>query len=324
MSLAIKGSLDTDLSPSAVLAREDEVVEMKAVILAGGKGTRLAPYTSVLPKPLLPLGDRAILELVVDQLAGQGFVDITLSVGHLAHLIEAVLGDGSDRGVDITYVREEIPLGTAGSLRLLEGVDDTFLVLNGDLVTTLDYRDLLRHHRASDDLLTIATSRRQVKIDYGVLELADRAETPERVVGYDEKPALDRMVSMGIYVLEPQALDFLPDAGYFDFPHLVQELLDAGASIGAFVYDGLWLDIGRQADYEQAVAMCESGKLASFMGPHGAAAPNAVVSSALVIPRSSGREDAFAPTARPDDAALVHHLDQRSDQLHPGVTRSKP
>ena len=255
--------LNKELHPSRLLLR-DEVAAIKTVILAGGKGTRLAPYTSVLPKPLLPLGDRAILELVMHQLARQGFVDITLSVGHLAHLIEAVLGDGAGRSVDITYVREDVPLGTAGSLRLIEGLEDTFLVLNGDLVTTLDYRDLVRDHQASGNLLTIATKRRRVKIDYGVIAVEAGAGALHRVVRYEEKPVLDPMVSMGIYVMEPQVLDFIPEGGYFDFPDLVQKLLDAGAPIGAFAYDGMWLDIGRHADYEEAVALWEEGRLRSL------------------------------------------------------------
>lgn len=278
--------LDDDLYPSASLPRGDEAGEVKAVILAGGKGTRLAPYTSVLPKPLLPLGDRAILELVLNQLAQKGFVDITLSVGHLAHLIEAVLGNGEGQGVDITYIRENDPLGTAGSLRLVEGLNNTFLVLNGDLVTTLDYRDLVRAHQASGNLLTIATRQRQVKIDYGVIDVEAWTEYPQRVVRYEEKPVFDFTVSMGIYVMEPRTLDFIPD-GYFDFPDLVQALLDVHAPIGAFVHSGLWLDVGNHEDYERAVVMYEEGKLASLWD--GAGAPAAALSSfaPAVIPRSA-------------------------------------
>lgn len=255
---------DNDLQ--AFLHRRDDVAGIKTVILAGGKGTRLRPYTSVLPKPLMPLGDRAILEFVAQQLARQGFVDITLSVGHLAHLIEAVFGDGSGLGVQITYVREDVPLGTAGSLRCVEGLDDTFLVLNGDLVTTFDYRDLIHRHRASKDLLTIATRTRETKIDYGVLTLANDGGSLHRVLGYNEKPVLEWTVSMGIYVLEPQALEFIPESGYFDFPDLVQSLLDVGAPVGAFDYPGLWLDIGRHADYEEAARLWEDGTLASLLG----------------------------------------------------------
>ena len=157
-----------------------------------------------------------------------------------------------------------VPLGTAGSLRLVEGLNDTFLVLNGDLVTTLDYRDLVRAHQASNNLLTIATRQRQVRVDYGVIDVEAGTERLQRVVGYEEKPAFDFRVSMGIYVMEPQALDFIPASGYFDFPDLVQELLSVDAPVGALVYDGLWLDVGNHDDYERAVVLCEEGKLASL------------------------------------------------------------
>jgi NDP-sugar pyrophosphorylase family protein len=247
--------------PRTKLLRRKQVGGTKTVILAGGKGARLKPYTSILPKPLLPLGDRSILELLMAQLARQGFVDITLSVGHLGHLIEAVLGNGASRSVDITYVREEVPLGTAGSLRLVSGLTDTFLMLNGDLVTTLDFQELVSMHRESGNMLTIATSARQVRTEYGVLSVEDDTVL-QRVVRYDEKPVFDCLVSMGIYVVEPQALGFIPDGRYFDFPDLVHGLLRAGARVGAFVYDGLWLDIGRREDYEQANALWEEGTLA--------------------------------------------------------------
>jgi NDP-sugar pyrophosphorylase family protein len=254
---------DLDPHPVALARRHRRGGALRTVILAGGKGTRLRPYTTVLPKPLMPLGDRAILEFVVEQLAEHGLRDITLSVGHLGHLIEAVFRGGERHGVAIDYVREEIPLGTAGSLRLADGLDDTFLVLNGDLVTTLNYGELVEGHRASGNVLTIATRQRQAKMDYGVLGLERGSGSLPRIVRYDEKPVFDCMVSMGIYVMEPEAVEFIPEKGYFDFPDLVQSLLAAGAPLGAFVYDGLWLDIGRHDDYEQATALWEEGKLGS-------------------------------------------------------------
>jgi NDP-sugar pyrophosphorylase family protein len=265
VSSAIDSRLVQDLQGSAGRVPGDAGAGIKTIILAGGKGTRLNPHTLVLPKPLLPLGDRAILEFVIHQLARQDLVDITLSVGHLAHLIEAVFGNGAEHGVEITYVREDVPLGTAGSLRLVEGLDDTFLVLNGDLVTTLAYREIIRSHKTGTNVLTIATRRREVKIDYGVIDVDADGAHRHRVVRYAEKPVLDRMVSMGIYVMEPRVLGFIPESGYFDFPDLVQALLAAKAPIGAFVYDGLWLDIGRHEDYEQAVALWEDGTLESLL-----------------------------------------------------------
>jgi NDP-mannose synthase len=231
----------------------------KAVILAGGRGTRLAPYTSILPKPLMPVGDRAILEIVVDQLVRHGFHDIALSVGYLSHLIRAVFDHRAHTDALITYVQEEKALGTAGPLRLIEGLDQTFLAMNGDVLTTLDYRALVRHHQESGNLLTIATHERRVKIDYGVLYLDGVASRSGRVQAYEEKPEITSLVSMGIYVVEPQALAHIPDDTYFDIPDLVQCLLAAGDPVGAFTYDGLWFDIGRKDDYELAVDTWERG-----------------------------------------------------------------
>jgi NDP-sugar pyrophosphorylase family protein len=229
--------------------RLDEVVErMKAVVLAGGRGARLAPYTSVLPKPLMPVGERSILEIVVEQLEEAGITDINFCVGYLSHLIKAVFDNRQNGHVDISYVRENDALGTAAPLRLVEGLDDTFLVMNGDVLTTLDYRELVRYHRAQDNVMTIATHNRTVKIDYGIVHLDVR----QRLRHFEEKPELSTPVSMGIYVMEPDVLEHIPPDQHFDFPDLVQALLDASAPIGGYRHDGLWFDIGRHEDYEQA------------------------------------------------------------------------
>jgi len=225
----------------------------RAVVLAGGKGTRLAPYTSVLPKPLMPIGDRSILELVLGRLASCGIADVTLCVGYLSHLIEAVLGGRTSDGVEIAYVREEEALGTAAPLRLVDGLDRTFLAMNGDVLTTLDFDALIRYHRRKRNVLTIATRDRPVQIDYGVLHLGQNGSR-DRVEAYVEKPKMTSTVSMGIYVLEPEVLNYIPPTGHFDFPDLVQALLRKGAPVGAYRYDGLWFDIGRREDYEQAVS----------------------------------------------------------------------
>lgn len=230
---------------------------MKTVILAGGRGTRLAPYTSVLPKPLMPIGGRAILEIIVEQLAEHELRDVTLCVGYLSHLIEAVLNH-SRAGVTITYVHEGEALGTAAPLRRVEGLEETFLVMNGDVLTTLDYRDLVRHHQESRNVVTIGAHRRKSRLDYGVLHLGAAGDDAQRVTAYDEKPETSAMVSMGVYVLEPEALQFIPPGGHFDFPDLVHALLAAGQAIGAYVYDGFWLDLGRKEDYEAAAATWDS------------------------------------------------------------------
>jgi NDP-sugar pyrophosphorylase family protein len=219
------------------------------VILAGGKGSRLAPYTTVLPKPLLPVGDRAILDVVVRQLHGAGFDDLTIAVGHLAHLIAAVFGDGAAHDVKIEYHEERSPRGTAGPLATIDGLDETFLMLNGDVLTTLDFRALVDFHVAQGNALTIATHKRDVYVDYGVLHVDDA-----RVNGYEEKPTLGYLVSMGVYALEPSVRRFVPDDRPFDLPDLVLALLEAGEPVGSFAYDGYWLDIGRHDDYERAIA----------------------------------------------------------------------
>jgi NDP-sugar pyrophosphorylase family protein len=234
-----------------------EESSLRAIILAGGQGRRLAPYTSVLPKPLMPVGDQAIVEILIEQLAQHGIRRITLCVGHLSHLIEAVL-DGNNRGdVIIDYVREPEPLGTAGPLRLVEGLTDTFLMMNGDLLTDLDYGALIAFHRRAGNVVTIATCERKTIIDYGVLHVETTEAGIPRVTRYDEKPELSLTVSMGIYVMEPAVLDYIPPGHYFDFPTLVQKLLRVGEPVDAYPFDGFWLDIGRRDDYEQALEAWE-------------------------------------------------------------------
>lgn len=229
-----------------------EVAGTRAVILAGGRGTRLAPYTSVLPKPLMPVGDRAILEILVGQLAKCGISRISFCVGYLSHLIKAVFDhravDNGARPLEIDYVQEQEPLGTAAPLRLVGGLDETFLVMNGDVLTDLDYRELVRHHRESGNVLTIATYERAIKIDYGILHF----DVGQRVRAFEEKPEIVSAVSMGIYVMEPAVLDLIPPLAYFDFPDLVFALLAAGEQVGAYRYRGLWFDIGRPDDYHAA------------------------------------------------------------------------
>ena len=232
----------------------------RAVILAGGKGSRLGPYTTVLPKPLLPVGDRAILDVVIRQLQSCGFSDLTLAVGYLGHLVRAVFGDGAAHGVSIRYCEEEEPLGTAGCLPRIEDLDETFLMMNGDILTTLDYGDLFRLHAEAGNAFTIATHRRVVDIDYGVLHLdGARGETCQ-VTGYEEKPQLGYTVSMGVYVSEPEVIDYVAPDEQFDVPDLVRRLLADGEPVGAYTYDGFWLDIGRHDDYEQAIERYDTMK----------------------------------------------------------------
>ena len=226
-----------------------------AVILAGGKGERLGPYTTVLPKPLLPIGDRAILEVVIRQLAAAGFTDLTLAVGYLAHLIQAVFADGSDFGVSIEYHQESEPRGTAGPLATAGPFKDSFLVMNGDVLTSLDYNHLYDLHREQGNALTIASHRRVVKTEYGILHTDGRADDGaiRRVVGYEEKPEIPYVVSIGVYVMEPHVIDYVPNGEHFDMPDVVETLIEHDEKVGTFVFDGFWLDIGRHDDYEYAI-----------------------------------------------------------------------
>lgn len=222
---------------------------MKAVVLAGGKGRRLAPFTVVFPKPLVPIGNRPVLEVLLRRLAQFGITEVILSVDHLADLMMAFIeGNPSlKKLLKISYVRDEKPGGTAGPLAGIEGLDDTFLVTNGDVLTTLDLAALIAHHKAQNAALTIAVHKKEVPIDLGVLELKDGL-----VVDYKEKPRLHYNVSMGIYVYEPRVLNYIEKGAYLDFPDLVLRLLKNGEKVAGFENDAAWLDIGRPEDYARA------------------------------------------------------------------------
>jgi NDP-sugar pyrophosphorylase family protein len=223
---------------------------LRAVILAGGRGTRLKPFTVNFPKPLVPLGDRPVLEVLLNRLINSGVTDITLTLGHLAELVKAYFDHRKPllERMRLRYVQETEPTGTAGSLSLVPGLDDTFLVMNGDLLTDLDFHALVRYHREKQALLTIATHTRRVKIDLGVLEFDDRCQ----ILRYLEKPETSYHVSMGIYVYEPVVLRYIEPGRYLDFPDLVLRLLQRGERVCAFPSDCLWLDIGRPDDYARA------------------------------------------------------------------------
>ncbi len=229
----------------------------RAVVLAGGVGTRLRPYTAVLPKPLMPIGDRPVLDIVLRQLARHGFEHVTVATGHLGQLIEAVCGNGASYDLRVDYHREMHPLGTVGSLALIDGLDDHFLVMNGDVLTDMDYAAMLAEHAGSGAVATIATTSRQVEISLGVIEL-DAADDPRRVTGYVEKPSFDYDVSMGVYCFSPRAVEYIDPGARLDFPDLVLRLLDAGETVRSHRPGGYWLDIGRHDDYEAAMEEFDS------------------------------------------------------------------
>jgi NDP-sugar pyrophosphorylase family protein len=224
---------------------------LHAVILAGGKGTRLRPYTTTIPKPLVPIGDEAaILEIVLRQLAHDGFRRVTIAIGHLGELIRAFVGDGAQWGLDIDYATEDKPLSTMGPVvAILDRLPERFIVLNGDILTDLRYSALLAAHETSAAPITIATYRRQVEVDFGVLTVE-----AGRVVGFSEKPKLDYQVSMGVYAISRSTLASYPRGESLGFDRLVLDLLAAGRPPASYQFDGFWLDIGRPEDYDRANA----------------------------------------------------------------------
>jgi NDP-mannose synthase len=236
---------------------------MMAVILAGGKGTRLRPFTLTIPKPLLPLGDTPILEVVLKQLVAAGFKRVVITLGHLAHLFEATIGDGSRFGLKLEYCREEQPLGTAGSLRLVQNLEDNVLVMNGDLLTTLDYAALMRAHKETEAWATIAVHKREAYIDYGVIEI-----TPEGTLSrYIEKPKIPYEVSMGINVVSRRCIDLIPEGKAFDMPQLMTAVRETGKRVHCFRTDCYWQDIGRVDDFQLANSDFEADPGRFINGP---------------------------------------------------------
>lgn len=220
----------------------------RAVILAGGKGTRLRPLTAVFPKPLVPLGNKPILEILLRRLAASGFVDITICTGYLSELIRAVCGDGQKFGLRIEYVSEENPLGTAGPLSLIPNLTDPFVVMNGDLLTTLDFQGMLQFHREEKADFTVGVFPREVKIDFGVIQF----DGTGAFIGYDEKPTYHFEVSMGVNVISRGVLEHLERAKPMDMPGLVLKVHGSGGRVACYRQQCRWLDIGRMDDYAQA------------------------------------------------------------------------
>ncbi len=219
-----------------------------AVVLAGGKGTRLMPETDETPKPLMPVGGQPVVEILLKQMRRTGVSTIHMAVNHLAEKIEAALGDGSKLGLKISYSPEEKPLSTVGPLKLIKNLPEHFIVANADVITDLNFEKIFKQHLESNSDLTIASYQRHSQADYGVLSVEESGQ----VVGFNEKPVFNFVVSMGIYVFSKNILDFVPADTAYGFDTLMFELLDKGAAINSYPFDGYWLDIGRHDDYARA------------------------------------------------------------------------
>jgi len=222
---------------------------MQAVILAGGKGTRLLPFTKVFPKPLVPLGDKPILDTILKQLKHCGFTRITLAVGHMADMIQTYVNNGERYGIDIDYVQETEPLGTVGPLAQMRDFNQSFLVMNGDVITNLDYKALMAFHQQHGAIATIGTYQKTYRIDLGIIQHG----ASHTIIDYIEKPVYTFQVSMGIYAFKADVLRYMEPHKYLDFPDLVKQLIGAGESVVSYFFDGYWLDIGNHSDYEKAL-----------------------------------------------------------------------
>jgi NDP-sugar pyrophosphorylase family protein len=226
------------------------------ILQAGGKGSRLQPYTTVIPKPLMPVGEMPIIEIVVQQLARTGVRKIFITLGHFGNLIKAFLGNGDQWGVEIVYVHEGKPLGTVGPIRQISCPETHFFVMNGDILTDLDYKALYDHHMASNSLLTVAVSKQEVPVSLGVIEFNEERE----IVGFREKPTLSFWASMGIYVFSPEVWKMVPENCYFGFDSLMERILSNGLVANIFQWNGLWLDIGTPEDFARATRVFEDNR----------------------------------------------------------------
>ncbi len=220
---------------------------MRAVILAGGLGTRLRPYTTLIPKPLVPIGnEKSILEIIIKQLADSGFKHITITVNHLSNLIMAFIGDGSRWNIKIDYSLEDKPLSTIGPLTLINDLPDNFLVMNGDILCNLNYSDFLRYHITNDNKVSVATYKRDSKIDFGVLEYNEK----NVISAFKEKPIYHFDVSMGIYTIHRSVIEAIPKGQKYGFDNLMIDGLNGNKNYKVYPFNGFWLDIGRPEDYD--------------------------------------------------------------------------
>ncbi|MEM6578654.1 MAG: sugar phosphate nucleotidyltransferase [Pseudomonadota bacterium] len=222
---------------------------MKAVILAGGKGLRLRPFTSVLPKPLMPIGELPIIEIILRRLEKAGVTDVVIAIGYLGALIQTYLAQSAiSQRMNISYHLEDKPLGTAGAIGSIAGLDEPFFVMNGDLLSTINFSAMMKHHREIGAALTVGVVSTEVQIQLGVLSL----DHTDSITGYDEKPKKSYAASMGIYVYSPEAKDMIKPGEYLDAPSLVLRLIESKAKVSGFTEPCRWIDIGNPTEYERA------------------------------------------------------------------------
>jgi len=231
-------------------------VSRRAIILAGGKGTRLHPYTVMLPKPLIPIGELPILEVIIRQLVKHGFDHVTMAVNHQAEIIRAFFQDGAKWGVKIDYSLEDKPLSTMAPLRLIHDLPENFMVMNGDILSDLNYSELYREHVSENNIFTISAHTREQKLDYGVLEM----DAGNYLTGFKEKPSTKYLVSMGVYMASRRIMEFIPDGESYGFDNLMLDLLAAGKPASVRKFSGYWQDIGRPDDYVAAIDSFENNR----------------------------------------------------------------
>lgn len=244
-----------DLAVLSDLIKEYELPLMRAVIMAGGYGTRLRPLTDELPKPMLPIGDRPLLEIIVNGLREAGIRQVHVATHYKGDMIAEHFKDGQDFGVDIRYVKEDQPLGTAGALSLLDESDEPLLVINGDILTRVDFRAMLNFHREHEADLTVAVRQYEFRVPYGVIDTDGVA-----VTGISEKPLVQQFINAGIYLLNPSIRRLIPNGQHYDIPDLIQQLLKEGRPVVCFPIREYWLDIGKSDQYDQAKIDVAAGR----------------------------------------------------------------
>ncbi len=235
----------------------DQCAPLAAVIMAGGQGSRLRPMTETVPKPMLPVGEKPLMEHIVEQLKEAGIQRVNVATHYLPEKIKDHFGDGSGFGVQLNYLTEERPLGTAGALSLMGPPEDTLLVINGDILTKVDFQAMLAFHREQDAIITVGVRKFEMRVPYGVVEGESGF-----VTGLQEKPSLNFFVNAGIYLLEPDCFRYLPAGRRMDMTELIQSVLAEGERVASFPIHEYWLDIGRHDDYLRAQEDLKNGRLA--------------------------------------------------------------